>query len=306
MSQGRAVEEPTGTMREAFFSWFETWITQDDRAIAVLADISLGYVKHLNENHPGRILNVGIREQSAIGVAAGLALEGYHPLAHTYAPFLVERPFEMLKDDLFHQGACVTLVSIGASYDEPGYGRTHQCPEDVALLSTFDGCDIFVPGHPCEVAPLLEHAVHLDRTSYLRLTLATNSSAIRNTSATMMKVRSGTKGVVIAVGPMLDPVLEATSSMDVSVLYATTVRPFDGATLRSEVGEVANVILVEPYLAGTSSAQVADSLVDVPHRILALGVGEVDTHHFGTRIEHDRRHGLDAEGIARAVANFLK
>ena len=82
------------------------------------------------------MINVGIREQAMIGIAGGLALAGYRPVAHTYAPFLVERPFEQIKVGLEHQDVGAVLVSIGGSYDDLPRGRTHQSPGDVALLDT--------------------------------------------------------------------------------------------------------------------------------------------------------------------------
>jgi transketolase len=97
---------------------------------------------------PEALLNVGIREQLMISVAGGLALAGMRPIVHSYASFLVERAFEQVKLDLAHQDAHAVLVSIGASYDAARAGRTHQAPEDVALIDTVPGFSVLVPGTP--------------------------------------------------------------------------------------------------------------------------------------------------------------
>ena len=91
-------------------------------------------------------------------------------------------------------------------------------------------------------------------------------------SSGLTPVRRGSAGsaTVVAVGPSLGPVLEATAELDATVLYATTVRPFDAVTLRRYLDSPA-VVLVEPHLAGTSSAEVSAALADTPHRLLALG-----------------------------------
>src|SRR5579872_2968125 len=111
-----------------------------------------------------------------IGVAAGLAMEGFRAVAHSYAPFLVERPFEQLKIDFAHQGVGAVLVSVGASYDSARSGRTHQAPEDVALVSSLPGWTIDVPGHPDEVAPAFADAIAGDHCVYLRLTEESNAA----------------------------------------------------------------------------------------------------------------------------------
>ena len=65
------------------------------------------------------------------------------------------------------------------------------------------------------------------------------------------------------------------------------------------------VVLVEPYLAGTSAAEVSAALQDVPHRLLALGVANSERRRYGISSEHDRANGLDANGIRRSIAGFL-
>ncbi len=109
---------------------------------------------------------------------------------------------------------------------------------------------------------------------------------------------------MIALGPVLDAVLEATTGSDATVLYAHSVRPFDARTLRSVLA-TPEVVLVEPWLAGTSAHVVADALRDVPHRLLALGVGRTELRRYGTPADHIAAHGLDAAGIRRSLDGFL-
>ena len=103
---------------------------------------------------------------------------------------------------------------------------------------------------------------------------------------------------------MLDEVLAATADRDVTVVYAHTVRPFDDATLRT-VLTTPDVILVEPWLAGTSARVVSDALRDVPHRLLSLGTRRMELRHYGAPAEHQRAHGLDSAGIRRSLESFL-
>jgi deoxyxylulose-5-phosphate synthase len=125
----------------------------------VLADISAAAFVAARRRHPDRVINVGIRQQCMIGVAGGLALTWIRPVVHSYAPFLVERPFEQIKLDLGHQDVGAVLVSIGGSYDDPANGRTHQAPGDVALLDTLPGWTVHVPGHAEEVEPVTRSAL---------------------------------------------------------------------------------------------------------------------------------------------------
>ena len=107
----------------------------------------------------------------------------------------------------------------------------------------------------------------------------------------------------MAVGPMLDPTLAALAGLDVTVAFAQTPRPFDIAGLRALAGS--EVILVEPYLAGTSSAIVGGALSHVPHRLLSLGVGRAEVRRYGSPEDHARWHGLDAAGLRRSISAFL-
>jgi transketolase len=290
------------SMRERFYEVLREALDDDPRVAAVTAEIGTAPIGP----HP-RHFNVGIREQLMIGVAAGLALEGYRPVAHSYTPFLVERPYEMLKLDLGHQDLGSILVSTGASYDAARSGRTHQAPEDVAAVSALPGWTIHVPGHPDELEALFRGALRGDDRVYIRLSEEENHARVDGDSR-LVVLHRGSPGapLVLAVGTALAPVLEAVAGLDATVGYLATVRPFDHAGLRDALGEGTDVVLVEPYLAGTSAAEVATALVDRPHRLLALGVPNAEFRHYGTGEEHRRAHGLDAAGIGASLAGFLR
>jgi transketolase len=82
------------------------------------------------------------------------------------------------------------------------------------------------------------------------------------------------------------------------------VRPFPAAAVRA-LATGSEVILVEPYLAGTSAAALADALRDIPRRLLSLGIPPVELRRYGRPDEHRRAHGLDAAGIRRSLDAFL-
>lgn len=310
----------TPDMRMTFAEVTSELLDTDQRTAVVLADISTDRFESAARRHPDRVLNVGIREPLMVSVAGGLALTGMRPIAHSYAPFLIERSFEQIKLDLSHQDASAVLVSVGASYDWTEGGRTHQAPGDVSLVDTLPGWMIHVPGHADEVAVLLRAAVRDSRPAYIRL--STRSNATPRPAATtgaLDLLRQGRRALVLAVGPMLDPVLQATADLDVSVAYAATVRPFDLTGLRqlAEMTSPPNgdgdgaapggvdVVLVEPYLAGTSSRLVTEALVGRPHRLLSLGVGRAELRRYGTPEDHDALHGLNPSGLRRSIAGFL-
>jgi transketolase len=288
------------TMRERFYELAREALDEDERVAVVTAQIGEDAVGE----HP-RHFDVGIREQLMIGVAAGLALEGYRPVAHSYTPFLVERPWEFLKLDLGHNDLGAVLVSTGASYDAARAGRTHQAPEDVALVAALPGWTIHVPGHPEELERVFRRSLSGDDRVYIRMSEEANHARVDGGGFTVLRRGSPGSPLVVAVGPTLKPLLEATAGRDVGVAYLATVRPFPDEALREALGTGTDVVLVEPYQAGTSAAEVAVALRDHPHRLLALGVPNGEFRHYGTGAEHRAAHGLDAAGISRSLEEFL-
>ena len=286
-------------MRQHMIHVLDTTLVEDERLVVVLADISAGlFAPHK------RLLNVGIMEQSMISVAAGLAMEGLIPVAHTFAPFLVERPLEQLKDDFCYQRLGGNFISTGASYDYSEEGMTHQGPGDVQVLLSLVGMQIIVPGTALEFERLFRQAYANGSPTYYRLALDSNTEEQAAEFGKLAVIRRGQAGTIIAVGPMLESTLRAIEGLDVTLLYCTTVAPFDEETLRREcVGE--HLVLVEPYYTGGLVASVMSALKHHPVCIETIGVPHQILNHYGLPAEHTEALGLTPQGIRQRVTAFL-
>ncbi len=290
--------------RQTFAQTAAELVDEDLSVALVYAEISGQFFGEVERRHPDRVINVGIREQLLVNTGAGLALSGMRPIVHTFGSFLVERAFEQIKLGFSHQDVGGVLVGSGGSFDITGGGRTHQAPGDVALIDTLPDWTVHVPGHADEVEQALRLAVAGTGRNYLRVVGQQNATAYPVTPGRFHPVRAGSRATVLAVGPMLDPVLAAVEGLDVGVLYASTVRPFDGRGLRAALVRP-DVVVVEPYLAGTSARLVNDVLTDLPHRVLSLGVRSEELRRYGSPDDHITAHGLDPEGLRGSLGSFL-
>jgi transketolase len=139
----------------------------------------------------------------------------------------------------------------------------------------------------------------------LRLTEEENHARVDGDGIVVLRRGSEAAPLVLAVGPTLSPALKATVDLDVTLAYLTTVRPFDRNAFRAALTGT-DVVLIEPYLAGTSASEISAALSDRPHRLLSLGTRKEDLRRYGTGSEHRAAHGLDAAGIRRSLDAWLE
>jgi len=291
-------------MRQQMASTIEDLFKSDERLVVLLAEISKDLFKQVFQKYPDRVLNLGIIEQTLISVAAGMALEGFIPVIHSITPFLVERPFEQIKDDFCYQRLGGNFISTGASYDYSTEGMTHHGTGDVQILKSLPGMQIVVPGSANEFDRLFRDAYANGSPTYYRLSTRNNPVEYPVRFGKLEVVKQGTGATVIAVGPTLAHVLSAVEDMDVSVLYCTTVAPFDAETLRN-VCQGNDIILVEPYYEGGLVSDICAAMSHKPIRIEALGVPHQVLTHYGTVEQHDEAVGLTPHGIRQHIEHFL-
>ena len=129
-------------MRRKFVKIISDLAKKDDKIFLIVGDIGFGIFDDFRKNHPKRFLNLGICEQSIIGVASGMALQGLKPWVYTITPFLIERPFEQIKLDINQQKANVKLVGFA---DYPTLGPSHAELNAKKLMKLFGNIKSYYP-----------------------------------------------------------------------------------------------------------------------------------------------------------------
>ena len=134
-------------MRRKFGKLINILAKKDKKIVLLVGDIGYGIFDDFRKDHPKRFFNLGICEQSLIGAASGMALEGLKPWVYTITPFLIERPFEQIKLDIDQQKANVKLVGFA---DYPNLGPTHSELDAKKLMSLFKNIKSFYPKNSLE------------------------------------------------------------------------------------------------------------------------------------------------------------
>jgi len=291
-------------MRKQFVKTVEDLLNQDERLVVLLGDIGVFGFRNSFATHPDRIYNIGILEQSTISLAAGLAKTDLIPVVHTITPFIVERSLEQIKVDFAFQRLGGNFVSVGASYDYAALGATHHCPADIAILKNIPGMEIAVPGTPAEFDTLFRQSYNDGHPTYFRLSERANAESHNVTFGKANVVEKGKKATVIAVGPILKNVLEATEGEDVTVLYYTTLFPFDSKTLKDNlVGD--RVLICEPYYEGALALDVIQACSGRAMKIAHAGMPKRFLSNYGRAEEHDKDLGMTAEIIKQKLNKLI-
>lgn len=291
-------------MRKAFVEAASNLLELDERVVLLLGDIGVFGFRDAAAMNPGRVLNVGILEQSMVGMGAGLALTGHIPIIHTIAPFLVERALEQIKIDFGYQRVPGNLVTVGGSFDYSALGGTHHCPGDVGILLNVPEIEIFVPGTPAEFTQLFQQNYNNNRLSYFRLSEESNEKSFHTHSGKASIVKRGEQGLVVAIGPALAWTLAAVTDLDVTVIYMNSISPFDGETLRDSISP-GPFVIVEPFYEGTTALQVHQKLMGLPIALHSIGVPREFIHKYGSRTQHLADMGLDAHSIRSRIERLI-
>jgi transketolase len=145
-------------------------LTEADSNVVVLTAENRAHIRGLSASLGSRFIDVGIAEQTLVGVAAGLALRGRKPIVHALAPFLTMRAFEFIRTDIGIGKLPVKLVGFVPGLLSDGNGATHQSLEDIALMRGIPGMQVFCPESGPALEACLPQIVAANAPCYVRYT----------------------------------------------------------------------------------------------------------------------------------------
>lgn len=301
--------------RDAWARTLEALADQDPRIVAVVND-SVGSSKlgGFQKKFPERLINVGIAEQTMVGVGAGLANGGRIPFVSAASCFLTGRALEQVKADIAYARFNVKLVgqSSGIAYGE--LGPTHHSIEDFAWLRPLDNLTVITPADSWETAEAVKWAAAHDGPVYLRLSrlpvpdLVLPDRVFRPGIAEL--VRDGTDLAIIACGTAVHLAVAAADILArqgtaARVLNMSTLSPFDSAAVVAAAELGAIVTVEEAGIRGGLGGAVAEITAErCPVPVERVGFpGFLPTGSVEWLFE---RFGLTADGIAAAARTALK
>jgi transketolase len=244
--------------------------------------LGFSVLEHFASRHPDRYVNVGVAEQNLAGMAAGLALSGKTVFIYSIGNFPTLRCLEQLRNDVCYHGADVKVVSVGAGFAYGSQGYTHHAIEDVAILSTLPGMEVFVPCDPAEVRLATRILATSGNPSYLRLSRA-GEPVLHTSAPTDLRgfgfLRRGDDVTILASGPIISLCLDAadqlgSKSISAAVASVPCLKPMDQQAIVRLADLGRPIITVEEHiLRGGLYASIACALASRSGHPPVIGVG---------------------------------
>lgn len=264
---------------------------EDERFILLTADLALlsgmdRYVK----SFPEKFVNVGIAEQNLLGVTAGLASEGFHPVASTYATFITMRSCEQLRHYFGYMNQKAIIIGSGAGLCQGYAGNTHYTIEDISIVRAIPNISIVSPADAGSAVKIFEEALHTDNATYIRLTGNLNCPIVYKEDYAFpigksIQVREGKDITIFATGTMVSSAIKAAEILEEQGVSTTivdmySIKPVDKVAILAAKGKCLMVSVEEHNIHGGLGSVIAEVMTETTGmpKLLRLGIKDVFNH----------------------------
>jgi transketolase len=309
-------------MRQTCLNWVYKLAKEDPRVVFVGSDLSPGLLADMKAEFPDRWYMEGITEQNVVGMAAGLAMEGFIPYINTIATFFTRRAYEQVAVDLCLHDLPVRLISNGGGLVYAPLGPTHLAIEDIATMRALPNMTVVAVCDAEEMKRFMDVSIDWPHPIYIRLakggdpvvSKAENGFAIGK-AIVMRKSHERKPVVFMTTGVMTTNALKAADTLaakgiDTSVVHFHTVKPLDEDAILEHAKNASLVVTVEEGIAiGGFGSGVLDVMVEhlgqAMPRIKRLALPDQFPHNYGSQNDLFGLNGLMPDQIATTVADLV-
>jgi transketolase len=282
----------------------------------ITADMGAPAMDRFKRDLSGQFRDVGIAEQAAASIAAGMAHSGKIPFIYAIAPFLVSRIAEHHKVNAGIQSIPYHTLGVGAGFSYADSGPTHYNTEDLAIMRAVPNMVIFSPSDSIMAAELTQEACQGTSPTYLRLErslVPILSKKGESFEAGFRHLFEGDRTCIVATGIMVHEALKARELLhnegtDIGVVDVFRIKPLNVEGLVNALQQYRHIVSVEEHLlSGGLGSTLSEMITDnnLPQKLRRLGVNDKHVYLYG-RENIQRNLGIDSGSIARAVLDSQK
>jgi len=307
-------------MRQACLNMVHELARRDERVVFIGSDLSPGLLDGMRREMPERWFMEGVTEANVIGMAAGLAMEGFLPYVNTIATFITRRCYEQVAVDLCLHKLPVRLLGNGGGLVYAPLGPTHLAIEDIAIMRALPNMTVTAVCDAPEMVRLMQATPDWPDPIYIRIAKGGDPVVSRpeagfaiGTAIPLRRAR-GARIAIMATGVMTTNCLAAAEilardGIDATVLHFHTIKPLDGeAVLEFAHGAELVVTVEEGIRIGGFGSAIADHLLEhgAPPRVMRLGLPDAFPDKYGVQDDLFDVYGLKPAQIAATVAAAAK
>tara|TARA_B100001175_G_scaffold316162_1_gene329378 strand:- start:2720 stop:3655 length:936 start_codon:yes stop_codon:yes gene_type:complete len=299
-------------IRKQFPITAEDCAKRNKKVVVMVGDISHGIFSNFKKKFPKRYYNIGILEPTMISFAAGIAKSGLIPVAHTIAPFIVDRSLEQIKLDFCYHKLPGNIVSVGGSFDYSALGCTHHTYSDIAILKTLQNIEIFYPTTPVEFDILFKNNFANKKLSYFRIPKkdhTVNFDIKELKKSNLLKLNSGKDITVVCCGPIVETcnsvVKKLNKKIKIDLFYLNKIYPLNMKLILKSIKKNKKVLIIQdhPQPGGLSDEILRNLILSNVSNILAEVISLPDKFIdiYGSYEELCDHVGLSEKNITKKI-----
>ena len=307
-------------MRNVFAEELYQHAIKNKKIHILVADISpAGNMIKFQKKYPNRFINIGVAEQTMIGMCAGLSMAGMRPFAYTISTFALYRPFEMVRDDICYQNLPVTIVGMGAGTIYSTLGCTHLTQEDISIARSIPNMNIIAPCDPNELKNAVNYCcVKSNSPIYLRIGKSgeknfTNSLSEKWKFGKIRKISNGKDICFLSYGPIVKKAFEIKDKLkkkkiSTEIYSCHTLKPFDYIRLRKILKKFKLIIIIEDHSQIGGLNDVVKSFAYencYDGRIINYSLKDKFIHCYGTQDDLLEKHGISTRKIYQDIMRIF-